>query len=174
MSQYDDALDKRNDDSTETELDKRTVRALTEVMSVLPDQPEVKGADEMFLVVSESGSEYTVDLRLGSCTCPDAQHRDPDGGCKHLRRCRIETGREPVPAWADRDAMDDGLGQHVETGPTMTDGGSMAVSEGQPQGTDDDESDDEDSECQCDDLPDGVPCWPCYRDGAAFERGDDE
>ncbi|WP_435346328.1 hypothetical protein [Haloarchaeobius sp. HRN-SO-5] len=31
---------------------------------------------------------------------------------------------------------------------------------------------DENDECDCDDLPDGVPCWSCYRDAEAeFDRG---
>ena len=80
-------------DTTEvegTDLEPRDVRALTEVLTVLPDQPEVAGADELYLVVSESGSEYTVDARDESCTCPDAVHRDAT--CKHQRRIAFATG----------------------------------------------------------------------------------
>jgi len=39
-----------------------------------------------------------VDARTGSCECKDAKYRDPDGGCKHLRRCQIAQGEIPVPA----------------------------------------------------------------------------
>jgi len=31
-----------------------------------------------------------------------------------------------------------------------------------------DERDGED--CACDELPEGVPCWPCYRNGATFDH----
>ena len=40
-----------------TDLEPRDVRALTEVLTVLPDQPEVAGADGLYLVVSQSGAE---------------------------------------------------------------------------------------------------------------------
>jgi hypothetical protein len=33
-----------------------------------------------------------------------------------------------------------------------------------------DESDDDGDDCACDELPEGVPCWPCYRDGATFDH----
>ena len=33
----------------------------------------------------------------------------------------------------------------------------------------DDESDDDGDTCACDGLPEGVPCWSCYRDGVAFD-----
>jgi len=97
-----------------TDLEPRDVRALTEVLTVLPDQPEVAGADEMYLVVSASGSEYTVDARDGSCTCPDAVHRDAT--CKHQRRCAFATGERAIPAWVDPDDVDDGLGEHIDDG----------------------------------------------------------
>jgi len=35
-----------------------------------------------------------------------------------------------------------------------------------------DDVEDEDDECQCDELPDDVPCWPCYQDGTEFGGGD--
>jgi len=44
------------------------------------------------------------------------------------------------------------------------------------QDTDQDKNTDdvaiEDEPCQCDELPDGIPCLPCYMDGAEFQRGD--
>lgn len=50
-------------------------------------------------VRSESGNTYQVDLPAETCSCPDWQQREPDGGCKHLRRVRIEVqaGRVPTP-----------------------------------------------------------------------------
>ena len=56
-------------------LEVRDVRALTECLTVLEDVGRVRGAEDLFLVVSESGSEYLVDRRTGRCGCPDAVHR---------------------------------------------------------------------------------------------------
>lgn len=33
---------------------------------------------------------------------------------------------------------------------------------------------DEDDDCDCDNLPDPVPCWPCYLNCEADFRGGDE
>jgi hypothetical protein len=142
-------------------IEPRTERALSEVLTVLPDQPEVAGAPEMYLVVSESGSEYTVDRRDGSCTCPDALHRG--ARCKHLRRVAFATGERPLPVGVD--GVDPSLGEHTNTSPRVVaaDGGIL---EAPDDGVILDEDDGED--CACSELPDGVPCWPCYRDGAAF------
>jgi len=152
-------------------IEPRTERALSEVLTVLPDQPEVAGAPEMFLVVSESGSEYTVDRRDGSCTCPDALHRG--ARCKHLRRVAFATGERPVPVGVDD--VDPSLGEHTAANPrpVASDGGTEMIVAGddgeildEPEG----ESESDDGEdCACDELPEGVPCWPCYRDGATFD-----
>ncbi|WP_254824640.1 hypothetical protein [Haloglomus halophilum] len=50
-------------------------------------------------VESESGNTYRVDLPAETCSCPDWQQREPDGGCKHLRRVQIavRAGRVPTP-----------------------------------------------------------------------------
>ena len=137
-----------------TDLEPRDVRALTEVLTVLPDQPEVAGADELYLVVSESGSEYTVDARDESCTCPDAVHRDAT--CKHQRRVAFATGERAIPAWVDSDDVDDGLGEHIDGGVSAspvvaaTDGGTdeivVAGDQGEvlTDGRDDQDTDDVD------------------------------
>lgn len=70
--------------------DPRTLRALTETMSVLPEIGRAKGADDLYLVVSSSGKEYLVDARDWSCECPDATYRDVR--CKHQRAVTIRTG----------------------------------------------------------------------------------
>jgi len=71
-----------SDESIDTDqLDERDVRALTECMTVLDAD-----APGFYTVTTESGREYTVDARGGSCSCPDAEYRDPEGGCKHVRR----------------------------------------------------------------------------------------
>lgn len=81
------------------------VRALTEVMSVLPEAPG------LYTVVSGSGKTYTVDTREGACTCPDARYRDRD--CKHQRRVAYELGDRTLPGWADRGSVDDHFRQFV-------------------------------------------------------------
>lgn len=96
-----------------TDLEKRTRRALEQYLTVLDDVDAAAGADDLYVVVSESGSQYCVDARGGSCTCPDAEHRDPDGGCKHVRRVAFATGADAIPAGADPGAVDDQLGAHV-------------------------------------------------------------
>jgi len=51
----------------------------------------------IYSVTGESGETYTVDLIDETCTCPDYQDRDPEGGCKHVRRVAIEVEEETVP-----------------------------------------------------------------------------
>ena len=94
-------------------LDDRDVRALTECMSVLSDIGMVAGADGLYSVISESGRSYTVDIETGACDCDDAFYRDPDGGCKHVRRVQFATGRRSIPEWANEEAVDEQLGLHV-------------------------------------------------------------
>jgi hypothetical protein len=76
-------------------INSRTERALTQYLTVLADVGQVKGADDLFLVVSQSGTEYLVDRREGRCTCPDHEHRGVR--CKHLWRVAFATSDEPVP-----------------------------------------------------------------------------
>ena len=74
-------------ESVQPEVEPRTLRAATEQMSVIEE------ARSLFSVTTESGSEYTVDLREPACTCPDFQYRDEVEECKHIHRCRIEFGQ---------------------------------------------------------------------------------
>ena len=96
-------------------LDELDARALTQYLTVLDDVDRVRDAPDLFLVVSESGSEYLVDARSGACKCPDHEYRGRR--CKHLRRVAFATGREPIPAWVDPDSVDDQLGLHVDDEP---------------------------------------------------------
>ena len=100
-------------------LDEVGARALTQYLTVLDDIGRVRDAPDLYLVVSESGSEYLVDARDDSCECPDSRYRDRPGGCKHLRRVAFATGRESIPAWVNRDDVDDQLGQHVDAEPVF-------------------------------------------------------
>lgn len=93
------------------ELDDRDVQALTEYLTVLEDLPRVDGADDLYVVVSQSGKEYLVDAREGACSCPD--HRYREVRCKHLRRVAFATGARELPQWVDTDAIDPDLGRHV-------------------------------------------------------------
>lgn len=69
----------------------RSLRAVSEYMSVVRDAPD------LYTVVSESGREYTVDLRDDpACTCGDFQYRTEVSECKHILRARLETGRADV------------------------------------------------------------------------------
>ena len=96
------------------DLPDRTVRALTEYLTVTPDTGRARDVPGMALVTSQSGSEYLVDVRDGRCECGDAQHRDPHGGCKHVRRARFATGVEAIPAAASQLDVDPDLGEHCD------------------------------------------------------------
>jgi predicted nucleic acid-binding Zn finger protein len=73
--------------SVQPDVEPRTIRAAKEHMTVL------EKARSLFSVTTQSGSEYTVDLREPACTCPDFQHRSEVQECKHIRRIRIEVGQ---------------------------------------------------------------------------------
>jgi hypothetical protein len=126
-------------------LDERDVRALTECMTVSPDIGQARNTEDFVVVTTESGHSYTVDLRHGMCGCPDAEHRDPEGGCKHVRRAEFATGRRPLPAWISLDAVDDQLGACCD-GPVATDGGEILVAgdEGEILDDGDDQEDEHD------------------------------
>jgi len=96
-------------------IDPRTKRALTEYMSVLPEGGDV------YTVVGQNGGTYQVDGRTGVCTCADFEYRQPEGGCKHVRRVAFATGDEPIPAGVD--GVDEQLGEHTDGQPVTADGG---------------------------------------------------
>jgi len=77
-------------ESIQPDVEPRTVRAVTEHMTVIEEAPA------MFSVTTQSGSEYMVDLREGVCSCPDYRNREPEGGCKHLRRTRLSVNQIDV------------------------------------------------------------------------------
>ena len=78
-----------NESADKERIDTRDLRALTEYLTVLDDVGRVRGADGLYLVVSQSGSEYLVDTLEGACECPDAQYRGVE--CKHRRRVAFPT-----------------------------------------------------------------------------------
>lgn len=88
---------------------KRIVRALTECMTSLEIAPD------LYSVIGENqGPEYTVDTRVGRCTCPDATYRlEDDQPCKHELRVRYATGEYEIPDWVDEDDIDPLFGMHL-------------------------------------------------------------
>lgn len=93
----------------DTDVDDRDYRALTECMTVLPQDGDV------YEVISESGASYCVDTRVARCSCPDHKHRDTH--CKHIRRATIASGQRPVPSSIDRDEIDELLGECCDSSP---------------------------------------------------------
>jgi len=71
-----------------TDLDRRTVRAIDEYMTVLEGE-----GPHSYAVYSQSGQCYEIDGATGTCSCPDHQRRGSE--CKHLRRVHLETAQEP-------------------------------------------------------------------------------
>jgi len=146
-----------NDRSSEecTDLDDRDVRALVQKITVLPDIGEARGAEDLFVVVSESGKQYTVDARHDSCSCPDAEYRDKT--CKHQRRVAFATGARPIPTWVNVDVVDPRLGEFV-AGPVAADGGVVDLTPDQETIADEDDG----GECEdCAELPEDWPCAHC-------------
>jgi len=151
------------DDSDES--DQRDTRALTECMTVLPETGQARGAPDLFVVVSASGREYLVDTREDACNCPDVMHRDPDGGCKHVRRVAFATGKRDIPPWVNRDIIDPYLGYHVDGSPKVaaTDGGSDVVEAGGEARSFDGYGDDGEDSCLCESDLSDLACFEHYR-----------
>lgn len=100
---YDEALATR---PFKHRLDKRDRRALSERLVVLDHAPGI------YRVYSEDGTEYLVDTRLPSCTCPDFRYREAD--CKHIRRARLEAGeRDSDELAAEIHAAVEELDDHI-------------------------------------------------------------
>jgi len=88
-------------------LSERGQRAWTEEMAIRPLGDE-------YVVDSQSGMTYIVDLQEGSCTCPDQTIRGLT--CKHLRRVAIEItlGRLSPPGMVSADCVACGRPTWVE------------------------------------------------------------
>lgn len=80
-------------------VDARTRRAAEEYLVT------VNHAPGMFRVYSHDGEPRTVDLIERACTCGDFQYRQPDGGCKHIRRVLLAIGERPIPPGVDADPV---------------------------------------------------------------------
>lgn len=95
-------------------LSGRDVKSLTECMSVLPETGDARGAPGLYLVVSQTGNEYIVDLGGADprCECRDHEYRRVE--CKHIRRVAYATGRTLLPDGIDASAVDPLLGEHCD------------------------------------------------------------
>lgn len=51
----------------------------------------------IYTVTGESNGTYQVDLLAGTCTCPDYEEREPEGGCKHVQRVKMELEANTIP-----------------------------------------------------------------------------
>jgi hypothetical protein len=88
---------------------------------------------------------YTVHVEGGipfSCNCPAFEYQE--GPCKHMVGVAI---REPVLEAASAE-------------PQMRADGGVTV-----EAEESDHSDERPDDCDCWDAEQGLPCWPCYRDG---------
>ncbi|WP_135302624.1 hypothetical protein [Haloarcula amylovorans] len=94
-------------------LDGRDTKALTEPMDCYQDDP---ATTEDQVAVYHRGDRYVIDPSVGVCDCPDMLHRRPDDGCKHLRRWWFRTGERQLPEWADLEAVDRDLREHIDDG----------------------------------------------------------
>jgi hypothetical protein len=145
---------------TETDVEDRTLRALEEPMTVLPDAVDAVGMVE---VVSHTGETYVVDVHGGNCECPDATYRlDDDELCKHSRVARFVLGVDAVPAEALETAdVNPNLGAFVED----FDGVRVATTDGGVVEAGDDAvvlTDDEREECDvCAELDGDLGCFEC-------------
>jgi hypothetical protein len=160
----------------------RTRRALTECQTVLPNtdpvdsHTTVDGAEGLVLVVSESGSEYVVDIEDERCECPDAQKRDVR--CKHQRRAAFALGAAPIAADAAAALdLDETLGQHTDADLSFVaaDGGVVRAGDNAELV---DTGDERPEDCDCIPVEEqsGTPleCWPCRREGFTSVNPDAE
>jgi len=81
-----------------------------------------------------------VDGLPTSCSCPADERFD--GACKHRVAVAI---RGPVLSAARQNVV-------------ATDGGLVPAENSGSESVHEDD-------CDCSELPEGVPCWPCFRDG---------
>lgn len=157
---------KQTTEKNVSEVEPRTLRALEEYLTVLPDHGLVKGAEDLVLVVSASQKEYVVDVRSGACECPDATYNlGEDELCKHARRARFALGLDAVPAEAlEAVNVEPNFGAFVDTGDMRVatpDGGTVETREDTETLTDEEDCED------CAELSD-LSCFECYMKDSGF------
>jgi hypothetical protein len=71
-------------------------------MVVVPEG-DASGRFDVYSANNGHNEIYTVDLRAETCECADYEHRNPTGGCKHIRRVKLGLGIMPLPAGVELD-----------------------------------------------------------------------
>jgi len=77
---------------------RRTYRARTERMVVIPRINADDCCTGLYDVVSASGTTYTVGWGKGQSECKDAMFNNPEHGCKHRRRVEMMVEEAQLPA----------------------------------------------------------------------------
>lgn len=116
-------------------------------------------------VVSHSGESYRVDAREGRCTCPDAEYNlDHSETCKHVRGARAALGTDPIDSQVlDAVNIDENLGANA-CGPVVATPDDEIIDAGD-EGEILEDGDARPGECSCHCPEQGLPCFPCYREG---------
>ncbi|SNZ15321.1 SWIM zinc finger [Natronoarchaeum philippinense] len=111
--------------------------------------------------------EYVVTVEDGlptECNCPaDANY---DGACKH--RVAVAIRRPILDAAVDRQVAADGgtpISTADDSDDTINAPETPSTKELDDSTVADDVEDAEPDACDCDELPDGFPCWECVRTG---------
>jgi hypothetical protein len=71
-------------------------------MIVVPEG-DASGLFDVYSANDDKNEIYTVDLNAETCECGDYEHRQPAGGCKHIRRVKLGLGIMPLPAGIELD-----------------------------------------------------------------------
>jgi len=104
-------------DFNDATLDERDARALTEQMDIYADDPKTTSEE---IAVYNKGTRHIINPLAGYCDCEDMHYRQPENGCKHLRRYDFEQRGRDIPQWVDIDALDDSVSATV-----VADGGQQ-------------------------------------------------
>lgn len=104
------SIQPRTPDELPTDVNQRTIKALSEPMLVVEDHPDAWSEHEV--VVYNADREHLVNVDVGHCDCADVKYRGVR--CKHLRRADYALGRKDIPAWINRDGLDDQLRRRLE------------------------------------------------------------
>lgn len=136
MSTYDTP----SQESSGTDIEDRTRRALERVYSVLhTDGTPIEEDDDPTIVAvisGNSGRQHTVGVRESRCTCEDHKYRGVE--CAHIRRAKFALGRVPLDT-ATLAAVDvDRTFAANAPGPVVltSDGGVVGATGGQATTTD--------------------------------------
>jgi hypothetical protein len=173
MNAYATTDEKSTEAEDTDDVDERTVRALEEYLTVLPDAVDAPG---MVRVVSHTGEEYTVDVRGRNCECPDATYNlDEETDCKHVRRARFALGLDAIPAEAlDACDVEPNFGAFVNEDAVRVAAADGGVIEATGDAEVLTEEEDETDECEvCAALSDDLPCFEHFMQERGHSVGGD-